>query len=180
MEEIDPTWLSGVWRNGRLTLHFSFLYRVPGFLPGTLHNQRMPVNPAQESKIHERVQATLQGSKPDRIPFIDRMDFWYRGLSYQGNVPEPYRGMSLSEIHKVIGLEQEDWMCPCAYKYRKMELVLSARGQKILHEYEPEISFFPDLWGIIPVDRAGEITTELITPFGKLVYQHRILDESIR
>jgi len=53
-------------------------------------------------------------------------------------------------------------------------------GQEILHEYAPEISFFPDLWGIIPVDRAGQITTELITPVGKLVYQHRILDESLR
>lgn len=138
------------------------------------------MNPAQESKIHERVLATLQGSKPDRIPFIDRMDFWYRGLSYQGNVPEPYRGMSLSEIHQAIGFGQEDWLCPCAYKYRKMDLVMRFEGQEILHEYEPEISYFPDLWGMVPVDQAGETTIELNTPVGKLVYKYRILEESIR
>src|SRR4030042_2668926 len=33
---------------------------------------------------------------------------------------------------------------------------------------------------MIPVDRAGETTTELITPKGKLVYRHRISEESIR
>ena len=118
--------------------------------------------------------------RPSGIPFIGRMDFWYRGLTFQDKMPEPYRGMSLSEIHKAIGFGQEDWLCPCAYKYRNMELVMYHEGQEILHEYEPEISFFPDLWGKIPVDRAGETTTELITPSGKLVCKHRFLEESIR
>lgn len=131
-------------------------------------------------KIKDRVLAVLQGRKPDRIPFISRMDFWYRGLSCQDKIPEPYRGMSLSEIHQAIGFGQEDWLSPCAYKYRHMELVMTFEGQEILHEYEPEISFFPDLWGKVPVDRAGETTTEMITPVGKLTCKHRFLDESVR
>jgi hypothetical protein len=131
-------------------------------------------------KIHDRVLAVLQGRKPDRTPFISRMDFWSRGLSCQDKIPEQYREMSLSEIHKTIGFGQEDWLSPCAYKYRNMELVMSFEGQEILREYEPEISFFPDLWGKVPVDRAGETITELITPVGKLVCKHRFLEESIR
>ena len=79
-------------------------------------------------KINDRVLAVLQGRKPDRIPFISRMDFWYRGLSCQDKIPEPYRGMSLSEIHQAIGFGQEDWLSPCAYKYRHMELVMSFEG----------------------------------------------------
>lgn len=132
------------------------------------------------STIHDRVLAVLGGRKPDRIPFIDRMDFWYRGMGYQGKIPEPFREMDLSEIHQAIGFGQEDWFSPCAYKYHDLELVSRIDGCEILHEYEPEISFFPDLWGMIPVDRAGETTTELITPAGKLIYKHRCLEESIR
>ena len=132
------------------------------------------------STIRDRVVAVLEGRKPDRIPFIDRMDFWYRGMSYQDKIPEPFREMSLSEIHQVIGFGQEDWLSPCAYKYHNLELVSRVEGCEILHEYEPEISFFPDLWGKIPVDKAGDTTTELITPVGKLFYKHRLLEESIR
>jgi Uroporphyrinogen decarboxylase (URO-D) len=138
------------------------------------------VNPLRESNINDQVHTVLLGRVPERIPFISRMDFWYRGLTYQDKMPEPYHGMSLSEIHKAIGFGQEDWLSPCAYKYRNMELVMYHEGQEILHEYEPEISFFPDLWGKIPVDRAGETITELITPSGKLVCKHRFLEESIR
>ena len=138
------------------------------------------MNPDRKLKYPGRVLATLQGCKPDRIPFLSRMDFWFRGLSFQDKIPEAYRGMGLSEIHREIGFGQEDWLCPCAYKYHKVELISYMEGQEILHECDPEISYFPDLWGMIPVDRAGETITELITPLGKLVIKHRILEESIR
>jgi len=138
------------------------------------------MNPDRKLNFPERVLLTLQGNKPDRIPFISRMDFWFRGLNIQDKIPEPYRGLNLSEVHQAIGFGREDWYCPCAYKYKKMELILYFEGQEILHEYEPEISYFPDLWGKVPIDRAGETTTEMITPVGKLVFKHRILEESIR
>jgi hypothetical protein len=127
-----------------------------------------------------RVQAVLQGRKPDRLPFISRMDFWHRGLVYQGCVPTAYRGMSLSEVHRAIGFAQEDWLSPGAHKYRGLELISARDGQEILHMFEPEIAFFPDLWGLLPADRPGEMTTELVTPVGRLVYQHRLTDESLR
>jgi len=129
--------------------------------------------------ITGRVRAVLRGNKPDRIPFISRMDFWHRGLSHQKHLPAAYGGMSLSEIHRIIGLGQEDWLALCAFKYRNLELVSYRDGREILHVFELEISFFPDLWGLLPVDRLGEMTTDLVTPAGRLVYKHNLLDESL-
>ena len=131
------------------------------------------------STIRQRVLSVLKGEKPDRLPFIDRMDFWQRGLTAQGRLPERFRGMDLTEIHQAIGFGQEDWLSPCAHKYHRLELVMHFEGELIMDEYEPEISFFPDLWGLVPTDRPGETTTELITPRGRLTCQHRLLPESI-
>jgi hypothetical protein len=129
--------------------------------------------------INERVIAVLNGTTPDRIPFISRMDFWHRGLTYQNKIPENYTGMSLAEVHQSIGFGQEEWMSPCAFKYRNLELLMYHEGHKILHEYEPVIDFFPDLWGMIPADRIGETITELITPRGTLVCTHRMIEGSL-
>lgn len=129
--------------------------------------------------INERVSAVINRTQPDHIPFISRMDFWFRGLSHQDKIPKNYSGMSLAEIYKATGLGQEEWMSPCAYRYRNLEMVMYRNGDKILHEYEPVIDFFPDLWGLVPVDQIGEIATELITPRGKLACSHRVVQGSI-
>ena len=78
---------------------------------------------ADEMNINERVVAVLKGITPDRIPFISRMDSWYRGLTYQYKIPGMYLGMNLAQIHHSIGFGQEEWMSLCAYKYRNLELV---------------------------------------------------------
>jgi hypothetical protein len=132
------------------------------------------------SSVNKRVWAVLEEEKPDRIPFISRMDFWHKGLAYQNKIPEKFGGMDLEEIHRSVGIGQEEWMSPHAFKYRNLELILYSEGEVIHQEHEPEIEFFPDLWGIIPVDRAGEITVELRTPAGKLTCLHRVTEDSIR
>ncbi|MFH1909502.1 MAG: uroporphyrinogen decarboxylase family protein [Chloroflexota bacterium] len=129
--------------------------------------------------IRQRVLAVLEGRKPDRLPFIDRMDFWYKGLSYQGRIPAQFAGKELAQIHQEIGFGMEDWMWPVAFKFCTVEMIQHFEGEEIFHEYEPEITNFPTLWGIIPTDRAGVTTTELITPVGKLVLQHGMLIESV-
>jgi hypothetical protein len=121
----------------------------------------------------------LQGRKPDRIPFINRIDFWYKGRNCQGRVPEEYQGISLPEVHRVIGFGHQDWDYPYTIKYRNVEIILTFEEERIFHEVDPEITNFPTLWGWIPIDKAGVTTTKLITPVGKLSYQHRLLEESI-
>ena len=34
--------------------------------------------------IHDRVSAIFQGIRPDRIPFVDRLEVWYRVHSRAG------------------------------------------------------------------------------------------------
>ncbi|HEY43768.1 MAG TPA: hypothetical protein G4O11_07280 [Anaerolineae bacterium] len=129
--------------------------------------------------MRQRVLATLQGRKPDRIPFIDRIDFWYKGRNHQGKMPEEFQGMSLPEVHRAIGFGHQDWDYPYTIKYRNAEIILTFEGERIFHEVDPEFTNFPTLWGWIPIDKAGVTTTELITPAGKLSYHHRLLEESI-
>lgn len=133
----------------------------------------------QKMSMRNRVLAILQGRKPDRIPFIDRMDFWYRGCLQQGKMPQEFKAKSLSQIHDSIGFGHEDWQYPYVTKYHHLELKLTFEGKEIYHEIDPEITNFPTLWGMIPVDKAGLTTTELMTPVGKLVYQHKMLQESV-
>jgi hypothetical protein len=130
--------------------------------------------------ITDRVKRTIEGETTSTIPFICRMDFWKRGLEVQDKLPKAYSGMSLSEIHHSIGLGMEEWMSPFSYRYKNLELVIKFEGREIRREYEPEISFFPDQWGMIPVQQPGETITELITPKGRLAFRHRITEESIR
>ncbi len=121
----------------------------------------------------------LEGRKPDRIPFIDRIDFWYKSRTQRGDMPASYRGKSLPAVHRAIGMGHQDWDYPYAIKYRNLEIILTFEGERILHEVDPEITNFPTLWGWIPIDKAGITTTELITPVGKLTIQHHLLEESI-
>ena len=133
-----------------------------------------------EQKANERVLAIFDGREPDRTPFISRLDFWYKGLTYQKRLPAKYIDMSLEDIHQAVGIGQEEWMSPYAFKYRNLELVVFADEQKILHEQDPEIDFFPDLWGHLPVDQAREMTVEMRTPIGSLVSIHAVTEDSLK
>jgi len=137
--------------------------------------------PATNEKLtmRQRVLAVLQGRKPDRIPFIDRIDFWYKGRTQQGRMPAEFRGKTLPAVHRAIGMGHQDWDYPYTIKYRNVEIILTFEGERFFQEVDPEITNFPTLWGWIPIDKAGVTTTELITPVGKLSFQHRLLEESI-
>lgn len=46
----------------------------------------------------ERMLATLQGRPTDRIPFVPRLDLWYRGNRYKGTLPAKYKNATLLQI----------------------------------------------------------------------------------
>ncbi len=52
----------------------------------------------------ERLLAILEGRRPDRIPWIPRMEIWYVAHRLAGTLPEEYRGMRLREIERDLGL----------------------------------------------------------------------------
>ena len=133
----------------------------------------------QKMTIHQRLLAVLQGRRPDRIPLISRMDFWYNGLKYQGRLPAEFSGMPLAEVHRQTGFGQEEWFFPCALRLRGAELVIRHEGQEIFRQTNPEVTNFPSLWGMVPSDRPGTTDVEISTPVGKLTSRQKLLVESL-
>lgn len=52
----------------------------------------------------QRAVAAIRGQPVDRIPFIGRMDLWYEHNRNRGTLPERYRGWSLWDIQRDLGI----------------------------------------------------------------------------
>jgi uroporphyrinogen-III decarboxylase len=52
----------------------------------------------------ERILAIIEGSKPDRIPWIPRLQLWYNFHKSYGTLPEKYRDWSLRDIEKDLNM----------------------------------------------------------------------------
>ena len=51
----------------------------------------------------ERALAAIRGDTPDRIPWIPRLEFWYRAALRKGTLPKEWRGLTLEEIALRLG-----------------------------------------------------------------------------
>lgn len=138
-----------------------------------------PTNDRRARNIRERVVAVLEGRKPDRLPFIDRFTLWYTSHTRAGTVPEAYRGMSMTEVHRAAGMGEQLMMTVHSRRLRGVELVLTLEGEEIYHETDPVIESFPRLYDILPADRPGITLAELITPVGKLTMQSKLVPDMI-
>ncbi len=54
--------------------------------------------------MRDRVLAVMDGRLPDRLPFIDRIEIWYKGMQARETMPRAYEGMSLNQVHKAVGI----------------------------------------------------------------------------
>ena len=52
----------------------------------------------------ERILATIRGDVPDRIPWVPRLEFWYRARLRRGDMPAGLRGLSLREVTERLGV----------------------------------------------------------------------------
>lgn len=52
----------------------------------------------------ERLSAILEGRSPDRLPWIPRMDIWYRAQKNRNTLPKRFKDMSLRQMEKALGL----------------------------------------------------------------------------
>jgi len=129
--------------------------------------------------IHERVRAILEGEKPDRLPFIDRLEIWYKHHTRTGTLPGEFNGMSLTDIHRAVGIGQEEFFSLYGIRLHGVEVISKFDGETFYRETDPFLDSFPRLSGLIPEDRAGVTLTEFITSIGKLNLQHQVLGEMI-
>jgi hypothetical protein len=96
----------------------------------------------------QRLEAVLDRRRPDRLPWFPRLELWYQAHRLRGDLPEKYRGWTLRQIEKDLGMgtpAREGRVC-------RTEL----RGVEVRSE-----------------ERNGEILTEYCTPRGVVSTLHR-------
>lgn len=130
--------------------------------------------------MHDRVVATLKGEKPDRPPFIDRLETWYGHHNQAGTMPVEYQGMSLNEVHRATGFGQQKFVFPYGLRLRGVEVISVFEGETIYHETDPVVELFPSMYDMGVADRPGTTSIDMITPVGRLRVQHEIVDSMIR
>jgi len=52
----------------------------------------------------ERILAAIRGDPVDRMPWVPRLEFWYRARLRAGNMPAELRGLSLYEVAERLGV----------------------------------------------------------------------------
>lgn len=135
--------------------------------------------PQQKMSIHDRVIAVMKGEKPDRLPFVDRLELWHKGLSYTGALPVEFKDLPLTEIHRRVGMGRQRMMSPHSLCLRGVEIISQFEGQVRHHERDPIVERFPDMDHFAPADRPGVTHTEIITPRGRLTFQHTSVPETL-
>ena len=129
--------------------------------------------------MRQRALGVMQGRQPDRIPFITRLETWYKSHQRTGTLPAEFREMTLPELHRTLNIGQLKFSVPFAYRLKGVEVCVWFNGERIAHENEPVLENFPGMWDYVPTDRAGMTVTELVTPAGRLRLQHMLLEENV-
>ena len=84
----------------------------------------------------ERLLAVLEGKHPDRIPWIPRMDIWYRAQKIRGTLPTRFSGMSLREMEQALRLGTPARQGQVhRVEYKNMEVVVREDGLDTITEY---------------------------------------------
>jgi hypothetical protein len=52
----------------------------------------------------ERILAAIRGETPDRMPWVPRLEFWYRAKTRNGTLPPGLRDLSLAELARKLGV----------------------------------------------------------------------------
>lgn len=131
--------------------------------------------------MRDRVIAVLEGRKPDRPPFIDRMEIWYKSKLEEKAFPDEFKGMGLREIHEAVGIGQLKFVAPYAHRLHGVEMVYTFENEVIHREFEPVMEFFPAQWAAphVPRDKPGKTLVEFITPVGKLSLRYAFAENLI-
>jgi len=100
----------------------------------------------------ERLLAVIEGRRPDRIPWIPRLQLWYNFHKNAGALPDKYRGWKLRDIERDLGMGTP----------ARDARVFSVQTENIETE----------------VHRSGsQILTEYITPVGTVSTKHVVIEK---
>jgi hypothetical protein len=127
--------------------------------------------------MHDRVLAVMQGRKPDRVPFCDRLELWRTALLRQGRLPAEFEGLTLLEAHRKVGMGQLKFVAPYDYCLHGVELTIEFNGEQVRHETDPVTSRWPVLEDLVQIDRPGMTTFNFTAPVGKISLRQAMLEE---
>jgi hypothetical protein len=126
-----------------------------------------------------RVLTVLRGEIPRRLPFVTRLETWYTAHQRSHTLPERFRGLTLDEVHRAVGVGRLKFSVPYRYRLVGVEVHATFNGEELVRQSDPLVENFPGLWDLVPTDRAGTTRTELLTPAGRLSLTHVLLEEGV-
>ncbi len=132
------------------------------------------------ASMRQRALAVLRDEMPQRLPFITRLEAWYKSHTRSGTLPERFQGLSLDQVHAAAGVGRLKFTAPFAVRLRGVEVRVTFNGVPSFAAFQPIVENFPGMWDIVPTDRVGETVTELITPRGRLTLRHKLLPENVQ
>jgi hypothetical protein len=135
--------------------------------------------PENGPNVRDRVLAVLRGEKPDRHPFIDRITLWHLSHSRAGDLPGPYAGKSVTEVHRAIGMGEQSMHTPYCLRLHGVEVSAHFRGEEIYRETDPIADAFPDMSELVPLDKAGMTEIRLSTPQGMLTMTYELVQDMV-
>ncbi len=139
----------------------------------------MTSNTEGRMTVRQRVAAILTGRRPDRLPFLDRLENWRRWHTRAGTLPPGYEGLVLSDIYAAVGMGQQKFVVPYGLRLRGVEVAAEFNGETFYRETEPVLESFPGMWDLVASDQPGVTVTHLTTPIGKLTVRHEVLPEMV-
>ena len=131
--------------------------------------------------MKERVLAVLDRKLPDRLPFIDRIEIWYKGMQARQKMPKAYEGMSLNEVHQAVGIGRQKFSNPYALKLRGVDMRISYENEVVYQASEPEVDYFPAQYAPpqIPRNKPGTSIVEYMTPAGSVSISYTFAESMI-
>ena len=120
--------------------------------------------------ISERLLCVLQSKTPNFIPFIDRMNIWFNAKRIADEMPKEYSGLSLDDIHEMVGMGQMRFFPVFAHRLNSVEMVVTFNGEEVIREQDPVYTYFPcgDTPDFVNRNGVGVTHVEFIAKSGHL------------
>ena len=129
--------------------------------------------------VADRVVAVLTGRRPDRHPFIGRLQLWHASHRRNGTLPADLVGLSLTDIHRAVGMGQQVVAPAFGYRLVGATVTCTFAGETIYRAADPLLTSFPSFAELIPDDRPGQAEVIVTTPVGRLSVHWEVNDQMV-
>ncbi len=98
-------------------------------------------NPNEDSEMNhrERILAVFRRKKPDRLPWMPRLDHWYNINKKMGTLPPEYRGLDLVDIYRDLDASWRHYVHPLKITYEDVRTAVRQKDDHVLTIYETPI-----------------------------------------